>query len=394
MSHIFVKPSLVVETAVEVLRRQIVLPNYVLTNALGDFGGSANDTINVRVGAVMDSRERVFRGTGSDRNVVMDDLVESSFPVTLDKVIYNAVALTDEQLTLDIKDFIAQVIVPQVGGVAYGIENYLYDLISSAPYQDTHWINPADTFPAFVDARRALNDENVEYNDRVMIVGSAVESALLKDPQFRRYDATGAEQASALRQAVIGNVAGLPVLRSNALAPDEAFEWQRNAFIYINRAPKKPFSAAVNAYGNYAASGAAFRWLADYDFQNLTDRSLLDTYVGSRVVLERDGRFVRGVKLRLSASGISLPNQTATVAAAAGPNHTVQLKVLDSNGVDVTDLATFVSATPAKATVGAGPGVGGGVVTGVAAGTSVVTASYNPPQGGAAVTATTTVTVV
>lgn len=389
MSHIFVKPSLVIETAVKVLRRQIVLPNYVLANALGDFGGSANDTINVRVGAVMDSRTRKFRGTGAERKVVMDDLTETSFPVTLDDVIYNAVTLTDEQLTLDIKDFIEQVIVPQVGGVAYGIENYLYKLISSAPYQDTHWINPEDTFPAFVDARRALNDENVEYNDRVMIVGSAVESALLKDPQFRRYDATGSEQADALRQAHIGNVAGLPVLRSNALKPDEAFEWQRNAFIYINRAPKKPFSTAINAYGSYAASNAAFRWLADYDFDNLADRSLLDTYVGSRVVLERDGRFVRGVRLQLAATGISIPNQGLTVTAAAGPNNTAKVKVLDSNGVDVTAKSTFKSGTEAKATV-----ADDGTVTGVATGTSVITATYNPPQGGAAVTATVTANVV
>lgn len=388
MSHVFEKPSLVIETALKQLRREMIIQNYVLTNALGDFGGSKNDTINVRIPAILQSRTREFRGTGAQRNVVADDLVEHVFPVTLDNVIYNAVFLTDEQLTLDIRDFYEQVISPQVTGVAYGIEDYLAALIEEANYTlPTQFISAADTFPSFIDSRRALNDENVPNSDRVRLVGSAVEAVLLKDPQFRRYDAAGASNSSALRNAVIGDVAGMPVVRSNALLPDFAYEFHRSAFIFVNRAPKKPFSTAVNAAATYSAGGAAFRWLADYDFTNLTDRSLLDTYVGSRQVNEVDGRFVRALRLQLAATGVTVVGgENQTLASATG---TKQLQVLDSNGVDRTAEATYVSATPAKATVGAGTGL----VTGVAAGTTVITASYNPPQGGAAVTDTQTITV-
>lgn len=82
------------------------------------------------------------------------------------------------------------------------------------------------------------------------------------------------------------------------------------------------------------------------------------------------------------ASGITVTPTTATITAAAGASHTRQLTVKDSNGADRTATATWVSDTPAKATVSST-----GLVTGVAAGTANVTATY------LGFTATTAVTV-
>lgn len=72
-----------------------------------------------------------------------------------------------------------------------------------------------------------------------------------------------------------------------------------------------------------------------------------------------------------SVTSISYANSAPAVTVAAGGGHTKQLQVLDSNGNDVTDSATYVSGTPANVTVSSK-----GVVTGVAAGTSVITATY------------------
>jgi uncharacterized protein YjdB len=71
------------------------------------------------------------------------------------------------------------------------------------------------------------------------------------------------------------------------------------------------------------------------------------------------------------ATGITVTPATQTVTVAAGVNHTKQLVVKDSNGADRTATATFVSDTPAKATVSST-----GLITGVAAGTASVTATY------------------
>ena len=70
-------------------------------------------------------------------------------------------------------------------------------------------------------------------------------------------------------------------------------------------------------------------------------------------------------------------------SVASGATH--QIAVTDELGTNVTAGCTFVSATPAKATVSAG-----GLITGVATGTSVITVTHT--TSGAVVKATATVT--
>ena len=385
MAHVFQKPELLVELAIRQLQRKIVLPELIWTNPVANFGGSKNDTINVRIPAILASRSRTFRGTGGARTPVADDLVEHVFGITLDEVIYSYVNLTDEQLTLDIRSFAEQVLMPQVSAIAYGLEDYIAsNLLTAAPYEETFALNPTDNYPAIVDARQWLNDENVPDDDRTLVVGATVESAMLKDTQLRHFEKSGDASNEALRRAEVMNLAGLRVIRSNAIPTDEAFLFHRTAFAMTNVGPVKPASIAHGAA--MSTLGYALRWYTDYDFTNQSDRSLLDTYVGHKIITEEaDGdRFVRATKLKLSITGI---NAGADFALATTTG-TRQLRVKDSNGVDRTASATFVSATPAKATVSAG-----GLVTGVAAGTSVITATYPDPVSGTDVTDTVTVTV-
>jgi hypothetical protein len=376
-----VKPSLVVETAVEILQRQRVLQALVTTSGLGDFGGSANDTINIRVPAIANARTRTLRS--DDRTLTTDDLVEYNIPVTLTDHVYSAIKLTDEQRTLDISDFARQVLLPQVQAVAYKLEDKIAALLASPSYDEVLAVNPSDTFPAFIDARRKLNDANVPDQDRVLVVGSAVEAAVLKDDQFRQFNQSG--DANALRRAYLGDIAGMRVFQSNAIPSDTAYEMHPTAFVYVARAPK--MSEGIVASASYAADNVALRWLCDWSYTEIGLRSLVDVFTGYKVITEADNSFVRAVKMRLSITGIEVGADFG-VTAAAGAGKTKQLKVVDSNGQNVTAGCTFVSATPARATVSAT-----GLVTGVSAGTSVITATYPNPTGGADRTDTVTVTV-
>jgi len=381
LPHVFVKPSLVVETAVEILQRQRVLQALVTTSGLGDFGGSANDTINIRVPAIANARTRTLRS--DDRTLTTDDLVEYNIPVTLTDHVYSAIKLTDEQRTLDISDFARQVLLPQVQAVAYKLEDKIAALLASPSYDEVLAVNPSDTFPAFIDARRKLNDANVPDQDRVLVVGSAVEAAVLKDDQFRQFNQSG--DANALRRAYLGDIAGMRVFQSNAIPSDTAYEMHPTAFVYVARAPK--MSEGIVASASYAADNVALRWLCDWSYTEIGLRSLVDVFTGYKVITEADNSFVRAVKMRLSITGIEVGADFG-VTAAAGAGKTKQLKVVDSNGQNVTAGCTFVSATPARATVSAT-----GLVTGVSAGTSVITATYPNPTGGADRTDTVTVTV-
>ena len=312
MPHVFVKPSLVVQTAVEILQRQRVLQSLVTTDGLGDFGGSANDTINIRIPAIAGAHTRTLRD--SNRNLTTDDLVEYNIPVQLTEHVYSAIKLTDEQRTLDITDFARQVVMPQVSAMAYKLEDLVADLIDSPEYDEVLEIDPSDVFPAFVDARKKLNDANVPDQNRVLVVGSAVEAQILKDTQFRYAEHSG--DNNALRRAFLGDIAGMRAFRSNAIDPNVAYVWHPTAFVYVNRAPVA--SEGVVASASYAADNSSLRWLCDWSYGEIGLRSLVDVFTGYKVITEQNGDFVRGVKLSLPVAPSNKPKPAAAPADKAG----------------------------------------------------------------------------
>jgi hypothetical protein len=372
MAHSFLKPTVVVDTAIKLLQREIILPQLVWLNGLGDFAGKYQDTITIRVPARTVAHRRTFRGTGAARNLVTEDLTENAIPVTLDHDVYHAVALTDEELTLDITDFAGQVLNRQIRAVAEDLENGLVETISAANYaQNNHIVTTTEgnLWPSIVEARRKLNDAYVDRAGRVLVVGSAVEAAFLKDPQFIRYDATGDSPNSALRDATIGSVAGLNVVVSDALPHQDAFLFHPTAFIMATRPPAAPRGASFTSAAT--AAGLAIRWLMDYDYSATTDRSLVDTFVGYQSVVDPVDGFVRACKIHLNATGVVVGGR-ADVTAAAGANKTSQLTATTNYNTDVSETATWASSTPAKATVSST-----GLVTGVAAGTTNITATID-----------------
>lgn len=298
MPNTILKPTAIAATALGLLQRELVLPGLVWTDAVADWAGKYNDTVTIRIPARTTARRRTLRDGTSGRNIVTDTLTETGIDVKITEDIYNAVPITDEELTLDISDFGAQILAPQVRAVAEGAENDLAACMAGATYNTTVELF-GGLFDGIVDARKALNDANVPLGQRAIVVGSAIEAALLKDDQFNKVDQSGSD--SALREAQIGRVAGMDVYSSNALDPAAGYAFHKSAYIMATRAPIVPQGAAFGQSTSY--QGLAMRWLKDYDFTSTTDRSLVDTYAGYKAV--NDGpssKVVRAVKLTYTES--------------------------------------------------------------------------------------------
>src|SRR5690349_13930559 len=112
----------------------------------------------------------------------------------------------------------------------------------------------------------------------------------------------------------------------------------------------------------------------------MTFQALRDPEVGSPGL---QGWYRPGWQLLVDKSGfvaaptaIAATPDPASVTVAAGANHTKQLSVLASNGINRTPSSTYVSADPTKATVSST-----GLITGVAAGSTTITVTYDPPTG-------------
>jgi hypothetical protein len=302
VANTFLKPEVINRTALKLLEREVVVPRTVWNYADAEFRGAKNDTVTLRLPAVATSREYDFRNNRSSP-IVVDDLTETSVPVVLDHDIYHAAAITDEQLTLDIVDFAEQVLVPQVKGIARGLEDLIVSVMETATYGTT--LNIADssdaTWQTLVQARQALNDANVPREGRILLVGSDVETEMLLDDKFNRVDSSGDGIAtSALREATIARLAGFTIVGSNALDPETAIAFHPTAFAFVNVAPVVPDGVT---YGSRLSEmGLAMRWIRDYDALYLRDRSVVSSFAGCTSVEDDGSTNVRAVKINFNGA--------------------------------------------------------------------------------------------
>src|SRR5436190_16821546 len=121
MANTYIKAETVLRAALGLLEREIVLPRLVWREPDPTrFKGAKDDTVSIRLPAFMRARKRVLRG---GRPITVDNLAETKVDLTLDEDIYKAVAITDEEMTLDIVDFGLQVLQPVMASVARGVED-------------------------------------------------------------------------------------------------------------------------------------------------------------------------------------------------------------------------------------------------------------------------------
>lgn len=306
MANETIKAAQIVEAAVLLLQREIVLPRLVWRQADANFVGALDDTITLRVPAVLSSRSRVMRSTTA---LTFDEFAETAVPVKLDTHVYSGLKIKDEELTLDIRDFAAQVVAPQMRAVAEGMENVIAAELTAADsaYDDIDFVEGTDDpYKVLVEARRVLNAANVPAGDRIFLAGSNVEAAILGDDKLRSVSESGAGATDALTEGMMfKRLAGFTVVSSNAIDPDEAFAFHKTAIAFANVAPSLPDGAASKARVN--RDNLALRFLRDYAPENSTgpvDRSLVDSFVGAVSVEEGDdAENNRLVKIAFTAEG-------------------------------------------------------------------------------------------
>jgi hypothetical protein len=302
MANAFLKPTVIAATAVGLLYRELVVARTVWTDAINpnEFAGAFGDTVTMRVPARRSARTRVLRaGTA----IVNDVSNEFGVDVKLTTDVYNGAPITDEELTLDIVDFGAQILMPQITAVAEGVEDAVVAEIEGATYESAMTLNPdwsefrvngfTDWYRVANRARRLLNDKFVPKAQRTLLVGSEVEEEILNSDRFTRNDNIGESAEDALREATIGRIAGFNVVPSAALEADEAYAYHRTAFVLAARAPLVPRGVAFGTQrslsegkqgGTASVAGIGARWIMDYDYTNTTDRSLVNTWVGTETV--------------------------------------------------------------------------------------------------------------
>lgn len=312
MAHIFEKAEKIAGVALGILQRTIVLPN-LFSNRYGiaDFKGAKGDVVNVKRPAILVAQDAGFR----DRNpIVYQDLVQSRIQVKLSRYPIVPVQLSDEELTLDIENYSQDVTVPQVRALVEDFENTIADTLGGATFvHEVNYAPGADPRKIAIQARKLLNGSNVPANGRYWIVGSEVSAEIASFDKLLDVDTAGLPEA--VREGVVGRLAGFTIVESNALDGDESYFVHNSALALAYVAPAAPKGATSSAIA--IEGGLSVRQLFDYDSDTLHDRSILGVFTGGSVVTDPqigdDGlvvqsggevqmEFIRGVKVNFGAA--------------------------------------------------------------------------------------------
>lgn len=327
MAVIKAKPEKVVAFFLAMMERELVTPFLATRIPQVNFEGAKNDTVTLRIGGLR-AVARDYEWRTRTAPIVLDDIAgEDGIDVKLDTHVYSATALTDEQMTLDEINFARDVLGPQVEAVVGRLESKVVTAFDAINFKSELPIT-ADDDPLLVgvEARRLLDSHKVApRNGRYFLIGSDVEAAWLASDRLARYDSTGQEGSPALRDAIIGKLAGAPVISSLSLRADFAFYGHRSALVLANVAPKVPTGATAGRTG-ISKNGFATRWIQDYDPNYARDRSLVSSFAGTTSVNDerqmtgpnagdllpegdanRGLYNVRGVKLTFTGGGSVMP---------------------------------------------------------------------------------------
>lgn len=290
MANTLYTPEQVAKVAVAMATEDAYLSALVNRNFENDLlgGGGKGRTVNIKVPASLIARERSIDEVTA--SIVMDNITESTIPLTLGTHAYSAVPLSEGDLTLDLTDFSAQVLGPQVTAVVDFCENEVASLLTGL----TEWNNLAaaggvPAAPAYDAAnpvkvltalRKRLRDSGVPQSGLNLVVGTAVYADLLEANAIQ--DASASGSTSALREGQVGRVRGFNVIESTRVDDGDIIAFHRDAVTLAVRAPIVPQGASFGQ--TVSEKGFSLRYLRDYDVTKTVDRSMVSTFVGAALV--------------------------------------------------------------------------------------------------------------
>lgn len=272
MANTLLTSSVIAPTAVGLLARQLVLPQTVIRVSGDNFRGGNGDSVTVRVPVKVGARTQVTPGAA----ITYDDITETAVTLTVDHL-YNGVKVTDEDLAMGIGSFGAQILDPQIAGIAEGAEDEIAAAMNALAADASFDLSAstADTKAKILGAREALSSANVPVADRYLAVSPEISTRVLEVIGDRETAAGD----NALASAVLGRLYGFTIVESNGLTGGTAVAYHRTSFAFANFSAPVPSGASDGA--QITTAGVALRWVRQYDPDILSDRSVVSTFAGA-----------------------------------------------------------------------------------------------------------------
>lgn len=317
----------VAQSALAVLADQSQLAGIVNREFSKNLIPGSGATVTVKRPAMVDPARVYTEGNRAAGDAITySSIVEPWTSVKVTDQVYNAVPLNDFDATFTFTDLERQVVAPMAESVAAGINEILaaafnsvpagltaadkaakgklvgtdgkaYDTISALKAAGTEFAafgakvsvkagaltagTNADVLPVIRAARQLFRQRGVPNQGRYLVVGSGWEAALMSQDILTTVNTAG-DAGAQLRQAIIGNLYGFTVVADSALEPYAAFAFQKDGITLATALTAAPRGAAYS--DTKSAQGFAVRYIHDYDVDHLTDRAVVDCFVGAQVL--------------------------------------------------------------------------------------------------------------
>ena len=282
MANVFEKADKFAGTALALLQKEIKGAGlFVHRYGVADYSGAKGDTIMIKRPPILAARDAGFR----ERNaLVVDSIVQSKIAVQLDRHPYSRVELSPEEATLDEVNYVRDVQAPQVRALVEDFDNSIAGALAAATFVNTVAYDGATGDPRKVarKAKRYLDAANVPAAGRYWLVGAAVSEAIASLDKLLDVNTAGIPEA--LREGVVGRLAGFTIIDWPALEDDESYFVHETAVAISAVAPVVPRGAASGA--TIAGNGLAVTQVWDYQSETLADQSTVHAFTGATPVVD------------------------------------------------------------------------------------------------------------
>lgn len=335
--HLLYTPAQAANSTLAALRYQSNLARLVSTNTGLDSIPGAGATVNVKRPVMIDpARVYTQDQRKAEEPIKYSNLFQGYTSVTMGEQVYNAVKLPDDFATFTLQNLEREVIAPMAESVADRLNQVVIDALETVDAGLTAVDKAAKgalvtedgkTFtgenalskyravdndgskfagfgagisgalrtslervlsPTSLDqvlrairgAHQVLGLRGVPLQGRTLAVGANWEAALMALDNLNKVNEAG--NGDVLRNATLGRLYGFTIVVDYGLNPNDAYAFQTQAVALATRTTAAPRGAAFSS--TVAAQGFTLRYLQDYDPTILTDRAVVDTFAGARVV--------------------------------------------------------------------------------------------------------------
>lgn len=278
--HTIIKTEQFTELGVQALKSLAWLPQFFQMFPGDRFKGALNDTLTFNTGRFTIAGEYEWRTRLNP--VQLQRIGQTSATVKLDKHLVQAVPITNEQATMDIKSFGREIVLPQVEAMRVEIHHQVMKALRAAPLKVTNIDATTGDNPynVAVSAHLALERAGVPSENRFWIVGSDAEEWLLRSDVLL----DPARGGNALAQNnTIGRIRGFDVISGSTLiGAKEMYFGHKSGLLVANVAPEAPFNVPNSS--RTSVDGFSLMGTLTYSDSYQSSVSTFSTFMGCNSV--------------------------------------------------------------------------------------------------------------